>query len=58
MAKDYEYRRRDIEVICSHTGQMRCRQWGTEWQAQFREGGRYYRGSWTCYNCGANSKGK
>jgi hypothetical protein len=56
---DYEYRRSSIEVLSSTTGAMRCRECGARWVANIRpdSNGHYYRGSWTCQNCGANSKG-
>jgi hypothetical protein len=56
--RDYEYRRGHIEVITSSTGEMRCRECGAVWWSNLRRGGLYCRGSWTCHNCGANSKGK
>ncbi len=57
--RDYEYRRGHIEVLDSRSGLMQCRMCGTRWMANIRpmSNGRYYRGNWTCYNCGANSKG-
>jgi hypothetical protein len=56
-AKTYDYRRGYIEVVDSGTGDMRCAQCGAVWRAQLRGGGHYGRGAWTCFNCGANSKG-
>ncbi len=55
--KDYEYRRGSIEVVDSRTGGMRCRECGSVWWSSLRHGGGYHRGSWTCHDCGANSKG-
>ena len=55
--KDYEYRRGHIEVLDSSTGSMRCRECLAVWMSNLRGGGHYHRGSWTCHNCGANSKG-
>ena len=57
MLKNYEYRRGSIEVLDSSSGAMRCRECGATWLANLRGGGKYYRGSWTCFNCGASSKG-
>jgi hypothetical protein len=55
--KDYDYRRGHIEVTNNSTGGMRCRNCGIEWVSSLRGGGHYYRGSWTCHHCGANSRG-
>jgi hypothetical protein len=56
--KDYEYRRGSIEVVSRNSGHMRCRTCGAEWVSNIRphSNGQYYRGSWTCSNCGANGK--
>jgi transcriptional regulator with XRE-family HTH domain len=55
--KEYEYRRGDIMVLDSSSGHMQCRKCNAVWWANLRPGGHYHRGSWTCHNCGANSKG-
>jgi hypothetical protein len=55
--KTYDYRRGYIEVVNSDTGDMRCAHCGAVWQPIIKTGGRFARGSWTCHNCGANSKG-
>lgn len=56
--REYEYRRGAIEVLDSRTGHMRCSVCGADWWSSLKHGGRYYRGSWTCYSCGANTKSK
>ena len=55
--RDYDYRRGHIELVNASTGDMRCRKCGAQWRSNLRGGGLYYRGSWTCSFCGANSKG-
>ena len=57
ISKDYDYRRGHIEVVDSSSGKMRCDNCNTVWWSSLRAGGLYHRGSWTCHNCGANSKG-
>lgn len=57
-SETYEYRRGFIEVIDAQSGLMRCRECSATWCGNIRSGGGYHRGTWTCYRCGANSKGK
>ena len=54
----YEYRRGYIAVTDSSSSAMCCLACGTSWLAMLRHGGYFYRGAWTCYYCGANSKGE
>jgi hypothetical protein len=54
---DYEIRRGYIAITDRSTGAMRCLHCGAVWFANIRGGGHYHRGSWTCHDCGANSKG-
>jgi ribosomal protein L37AE/L43A len=56
--KHYEYRRGQIAVLDSYSSRMQCQECGTEWIATLKSGGGFHRGCWTCFNCGANSKGK
>jgi hypothetical protein len=60
--KDYDYRRGAIEVTDSRSGMMRCSHCGNTWMSNLRSRpGKYpvyYRGCWTCSNCGANTKSK
>jgi hypothetical protein len=54
---DWEYRKGWIAVHNSSTGEMQCLNCNAVWWSNLRSGGYYCRGSWTCHNCGANSKG-
>jgi hypothetical protein len=58
MEKTWEYRRGPIAIMDRSTSSMECLQCGAVWHAQIRPGGQFYRGAWTCHNCGANSKDK
>ncbi len=56
--KHYEYRRGQIAVLDVSMSLLQCQECGTEWIARLKPGGGFYRGAWTCHQCGANSKGK
>ena len=57
-AKPYDYRRGAIEMVDASTGLMRCSHCGASWMANTKPGGGTYRGTWTCRDCGANTKSR
>jgi hypothetical protein len=58
--KYYEKRRGSVAVLDSSANILECLICGNRWGANIRpqSGGKYYRGAWTCSDCGANTKTK